>query len=187
MQSVLQADYSQVALPVSALSAWPLGWLQNLNFCLVGSLLLAYAVSVHRALPRGRASWIALALLVMSGTGVILVGVFPWYRAGGDLVEPTWHGVGAIMTFFGAGAGLVGMSRRMVKDPSWEHLSRIVLGCGVAMLILFFVLAGFAIEEGMPLHPWAGLLQRLVLLIWFPCIIVTANKVFNMTQRSLTR
>jgi hypothetical protein len=46
------------------------------------------------------------------------------------------------------------------------------------MLVLFFVLAGFAIEEGTPLHPWAGLLQRILVAIWFACILV-------MTRRAL--
>lgn len=31
LQGLLQPDYSHVALPISALSTWPSGWLQNLN------------------------------------------------------------------------------------------------------------------------------------------------------------
>ena len=32
VQSLLQPDYSHLALPVRALAAWPTGWIQNLDF-----------------------------------------------------------------------------------------------------------------------------------------------------------
>ena len=37
-QGILHPDYSHVAMPISALAAWPAGWMQNLNFFLLGTL-----------------------------------------------------------------------------------------------------------------------------------------------------
>jgi hypothetical membrane protein len=181
VQSVAQPDYSQVAQPVSALAAWPYGWVQNVNFLVTGALLIAFAVALHYGVEQRRHGWIALALLSASGLGVILVGLVPWRRVDGALVEPAWHGVGAIATFLGAGLGLMAMSRRMVTDPAWRRSAGYVLASGVAIVLLFVILAGFAIEDEMPLHPWAGLLQRIVLAIWLPCIVVLGSKLLRTT------
>jgi hypothetical membrane protein len=43
IQGVLLADYSHVRLPISALAAWPTGWMQNINFFVFGSLTMVYA------------------------------------------------------------------------------------------------------------------------------------------------
>ena len=32
LQGLLLPDYSHVRLPISALAAWPTGWIQNINF-----------------------------------------------------------------------------------------------------------------------------------------------------------
>jgi hypothetical protein len=32
----------------------------------------------------------------------------------------------------------------------------------------------FAIDEGAPLHPWAGLIQRILCAVWFAWLIVLA-------------
>src|SRR5574342_36434 len=179
VQSVAQPDYSQVAQPVSALAAWPYGWVQNVNFLVTGALVVAFAVALRHGVEQRRHGWIALALLSASGLGVILVGLVPWRRVDGALVEPAWHGAGAIMTFLGAGLGLIAMSRRMVADPAWRRSAGYVLASGVAIVLLFVILAGFAIEDEMPLHPWAGLLQRIVLAIWLPCIVVLGSKLLR--------
>jgi hypothetical protein len=39
VQSLLHPDYSHVALPISALAAWPGGWVQNANFVVFGLLM----------------------------------------------------------------------------------------------------------------------------------------------------
>jgi len=41
VQSLLHPDPSEMALPISALAAWPGGWVQNANFLLFGVLMKA--------------------------------------------------------------------------------------------------------------------------------------------------
>jgi hypothetical protein len=48
------------------------------------------------------------------------------------------------------------------------------MGTGGIMLALFVAVGFFAIDDGAPLHAWAGLLQRVLCAIWFTCIIVIA-------------
>ena len=185
VQGLLQPDYSHVAMPISALAAWPYGWMQRLNFYVFGALLTAVAVGLHLGMRSGRRGALAFPLLLTSGGGVILAGVFSW--AGGpraQLVEPVAHVVAALMTFLGAGTGLVALSRRMADDPAWRSLSAYTRACGVAMLVLFPVMGFLAMPPGAPLHAVAGLLQRLVLLAWFPCVVVLSMRLLSATRAS---
>lgn len=183
VQGLLQPDYSHVAMPISALAAWPYGWMQRLNFYVFGALLTAVAVGLHLGMRSGRRGALAFPLLLTSGGGVILAGVFSW---AGDpktqLVEPVAHVVAALMTFLGAGSGLVALSRRMADDPAWRSLSAYTRACGVAMLVLFPVMGFLAMPPGAPLHGVAGLLQRLVLLAWFPCVVVLSMRLLSATR-----
>ena len=57
-------------------------------------------------------------------------------------------------------------------------------GCGFTIVVLFVVMAALAVPEDGPLHPWFGLLQRVVLAVWFPCTIVTAIRLLRVARRS---
>jgi hypothetical protein len=47
------------------------------------------------------------------------------------------------------------------------------------MFVAFGVLVG---PDDAPLHPWAGLAQRVVLAVWFPCMIVLALRLLRVTR-----
>lgn len=182
LQGVLQHDYSHMALPVSALAAWPIGWLQTLNFVVFGLLVIAFAVGLHHGIVAVRNGLLGPALLVLSGVGILMAATFPWQRVGGEFVVPAGHLAGAVLTFVGGGAGLVAISRRMAKDPWWRRVARYTLVCGVLMVLLLILTMGFARAEDAPLNPWAGLLQRLFLAVWFPCMIVLAYRLWRVSR-----
>ena len=55
LQGALQPEYSHVKMPISALAALPLGWMQNLNFYVTGVLVMdtnAQAVRLAAAIAR---------------------------------------------------------------------------------------------------------------------------------------
>jgi ABC-type transport system involved in cytochrome c biogenesis permease subunit len=62
----------------------------------------------------------------------------------------------------------------MKADPRWRDLAMYTLCTGMVILALFVLLGFFAIDDGAPLHPWAGLLQRILCAVWFTCTIVLA-------------
>jgi hypothetical membrane protein len=184
VQSLLQPDYSNMALPISALAAWPYGWVQKLNFFVFSALMLAYAVGLQRGVQPGRANWIGFAFLWVSGVGLLVAGLFSWQRAAGDLIVPIGHRVGAVMSFIGAGLGLTAMSRAMVADPKWRSVASYALVCGVAIIVMFVLMGPLAVREDAPLHAWAGLLQRIVLVAWFPCTIVLSFRLRRVARAS---
>lgn len=172
LQAAVQTGYSHVAHPISALAAFPLGWIQNINFYFLGTFTIAYAIGVHSAIspPRGV---IGPTLFGLGGVGLILCGVFPWTRENGVLVEPAGHAVAAIMLFLGMSLGHMVISGRMRRDPAWTSLASYVRASGIVMLLLFFAVA-YSLEPGSPLVPWTGLLQRVLVLVWTACTSTVA-------------
>jgi hypothetical membrane protein len=174
VQGLLLPDYSHMRMPISALTAWPTGWVQILNFCVSGALTTAFAVALHsavRSTPRGRTG---SALMVMGGIGVVLAGVFPWRMVNGVPTETAPHVVAAVMSFASTGLGLIVFSRRMRADARWRDLATYTMCSGIAVVLLFVTVGFFAIEDGAPLHPWAGGLQRVLCTVWFCWMIVVA-------------
>ena len=182
VQGRLQPDYSHVAMPVSALAAWPAGWIQNLNFFVSGGLLIAFAIGLHLGIRPTRRGAVGIGLLLASGVGNEVAGLFPWRMINGVPTESASHVVGALLSFLGASIGLMVVSRRMAADPQWRGLANYTLATGGAMLLLFVALAAFAIDDETPLHPWAGLLQRVVVALWFLCVIVLADRLRRVSR-----
>ena len=179
-QGIVQPDYSHIAMPISALAAWPLGWIQNLNFWLLATLLAAFTVGLHAALRSTRFGAVGIVLLLGSSVGLFWAGFFPWINVKGVPTETPQHVVGAVLTFSCASTGLIVLSRRIAADPAWQDLSAYVLGTGIVMLVLFVLVGGFAIDEGTPFHRWAGLLQRVLVGFWVACLLVMARRVLRV-------
>ena len=174
LQGLLLPDYSHVRLPISALAAWPTGWIQNINFYVTGALGAAFAVALHGGVQPTRRGRAGVPLLVVGAVGVVLAGIFPWKMVDGVPTETAPHVIGAVMTFAFTGLGFVVFSRRMSADPRWRDLGTYTMLTGSAILALFVAVGFIAIDEGAPLHAWAGLLQRVLCAVWFSCLIVLA-------------
>jgi hypothetical membrane protein len=182
LQGLLIPEYSHVRLPISALAAWPTGWIQNLNFWMFGSLTMAFAYGLHVGIQRTRRGSLGFPLLVVGGIGLLVAGLFPWVMLNGEPTETPLHVVGAITVFAGTGLGLLAFSRRMNGDPLWRDLSTYTMATGIAVLLLFVALGAFAIENDTPLHPWAGLLQRALCAVLFTCLIVLALRLRRVAR-----
>ena len=116
LQGLLIPAYSHVSLPISALEAWPTGWIQRLNFWVVGFLNIAFAYALHLGVQPARRGAMGVPLLVLGGIGVVLAGVFPWVMVNGVPTETPPHVVGAITTFAATGLGWLMFSQRMRAD-----------------------------------------------------------------------
>jgi hypothetical membrane protein len=182
LQGLLIPAYSHVSLPISALEAWPTGWIQRLNFWVVGLLNIAFAYGLHLGVQATRRGAFGFLLLVLGGIGIVLAGLFPWVMINGVPTETPLHAVGAITTFAATGLGWLVFSRRMSADQQWRDLSRYTMATSVSMLVLFIALGFFAVDDGTPLHPWAGLLQRVLCAVWFTMLIVLAIRLRRITR-----
>ena len=174
LQGLLLPDYSHVRLPISALAAWPTGWIQNVNFYVAGVLTVAFAMALHDGVHPTRRGGAGVALLVLGGLGLVWAGIFPWTMVDGVPTETAPHVIGAVMVFTATGIGFIAFSRRMIADPLWRDLATYTMLTGIAILFLFVAIGFFAIDNRAPLHAWAGLLQRVLCAVWFTCLIVLA-------------
>jgi hypothetical protein len=187
VQGLLQPDYSHVALPISALAAWPSGWIQSVSFFVFGLLMIGYAIGLHLGIGRGQESVVGPAILVLSGIGLEVAGAFPWRYIDGSYIVPGGHIVGAFMSFLGAGIGLIVMSRRMAADSRWRSVAAYALATGVAIVILFMAQGILVRPEDAPLHAWAGIAQRVTVAVWFTCTIVLALRLLNVARKTETQ
>ena len=174
-QGFLLPDYSHIRMPISALAAWPTGWIQVLNFCVFGGLIVAFAFGLHKGVQPIRGGAVGISLLIASGVGIIAAGLFSWKMVDGVPTATPAHVVAAIPSFAASGLGLIVFSRRMRADVQWRDLSTYTMMTGIAVLVLFVTLGLFGIDDAAPLHPWAGLVQRILCAIWFACLIVLAR------------
>jgi hypothetical membrane protein len=177
-------EYSPMAETVSALEAGPGGWVQQVNFVGFGLLTIAFAVGLHRGMRPTRAGVVGPAILVWTGVGLVLAAVFALREdAAGATYDPTGlHDVNGAVFFLSIGVGLVVTSRRMAADPRWRSLATYALATGIALLVMFVAFGVLVGPDDAPLHPWAGLAQRVVLAVWFSCTIGLALRLLRVIR-----
>jgi hypothetical protein len=123
-------------------------------------------------------------VLAAGGVGAILAGVFPMLRGSdGAVVEPVSHIAAAFVTFLGIGAGYILISRRLRRDPHWASVAGRTLGVGAAIVLGFLLMAPLAAAPAGPLHEYFGLLQRAILLVWFPWQLVLAVRLLRTARQ----
>jgi Protein of unknown function (DUF998) len=176
-------EYSPVAEVVSALEAGPGGWVQQVNFVVFGLLTIAFAVGLHLGLRPTRWGVIGPSLLVLSGMALVWAAVFPLREdAAGHTYDPGLHIVGGVTYFLSSAFGLIVVSRRLAADPRWRDLAGYALVTGIAAVALFVAMRVFVIPEDALLHAWAGLAQRTVLVVLFPCTVVLALRLLRVAR-----
>ena len=158
----LHAGYDPLQQGISDLALGPGGWLQTLTFLLTGLLLSAFALGLRTAQAASVAARCAVALLLLSGGGLLLLGLFPRDPAG---ALPTWQG--AIHNLVGTSllslpVACLALAAAFRRDAGWRPYSRWAGAVGVLTLLL--LPAYLQALQGGPLHGWIGLLQRLLVV-----------------------
>ncbi|WP_159944342.1 MULTISPECIES: DUF998 domain-containing protein [unclassified Nocardiopsis] len=178
------ADFDSVALTVSALEAGPLGWIQQANFAVFGLLTIAFALGLHRGPRPVRAGFAGPALVLLSGVGLLLAAALPLRAdAAGNVYDPGGHLIAGMTFFLGSAVGLLALAPRLARDPRWNNLAAYSAVAGAVALAAFVLQVVFVLPEGAPLHDWAGLAQRLVLLlVLFPCRIALSARLLRVAR-----
>jgi hypothetical protein len=180
-------EYDPIAETVSALEAGPNGWIQQLNFCVFGILMVIFGAGLCQGLRTGR-RWIGAGVVLWWGVGLLIAGLFPLREnLDGQTYDPTGvHQLNGAILFTSTWVGLAVLSWCLRSDPRWRGLARYTLVTSAALAVLFLVMAVLAMPSTALLHPWAGLLQRLVLAVWFPCLIVLAARLRRVSRSRLS-
>ena len=179
-----RGEYHPISQVVSALDAGDNGWIQQLNFVVLGVLTMAFAVGLHRGLAPSRAGIVGPAALFVSGAACVLAAFFPLRDdAAGQVYDRGGHQVAGTLFFASSSVAQVALSRRCAADPRWRQLSGWILVAGVLAVLSFPLMGVFVIPDEAPLHDWAGLAQRLiVLLLLFPTRIALAVRLAHVAR-----
>ena len=179
-------EYSPIAEQVSALEAGPNGWIQQANFVVFGLLTIAFAVGLHRGLRPTRVGIAGPALLFLSGIGLLLAAALPLREdAAGVTYGQGGHMIAGVTFFLTSAVGLIVLSRRIANDARWSGLATYTLVAGITALVGFVAAGVLVMPDDAPLHDWAGLVQRaLILLVLFPCRVVLSFRLLRVARTS---
>ena len=113
-QALLRPGFSLVHDDASLLSNGSFGWVQILNFVLTGSMVVAFAAGVARALGQGRGATWGPRLLGVFGLGLIAAGLFladpmDGFPAGAPQGHPTVASVHGMLHIAAAGVAFLGL------------------------------------------------------------------------------
>ena len=170
VQGLLRPGYSFVAQPVVALVAGPNGWVQDLNFVVLGAAMIAFAIGLHLGVRPTRWAVVGPGLFALSGIGPLWAGV-----AGPRPVH-------FLLTFLGAAIGLIVLSRPMARDPSCQRLAGYALTTGIAILVVIPLHSLLALPTDAPLHPWWGLFNWSAITLWLTCTVVLALRLLRVAR-----
>jgi hypothetical membrane protein len=179
-------EYSPIKEPVSALAAGPNGWIQSVNFAVFGVLTMAFAVGLYGVSQSSKPGVVGSGLFLVSGLGLLMAAAFPLREdAAGVIYDPGGHFV-AGMTFFTSSAiALVVTSFAIAKRAEFRRLAMLVRVAGTLMLVSNPVMGVLVIPDDAPLHEWAGLAQRVIVLgLLFPARLALSYRLLRMAALS---
>ena len=165
---LLRPGYDRIAQSISELGevGGPNAIIMNtVGFALLGLLMIAFAVGLHRGINEGKGSKIGPALLALSGAALVMAGIFSCYPAGVDTPM-----VGIIhyvfITIYASAMVLapLALSPRLRRDRLWQSyvaysLVTVVVAGALSALFVITVYV-FDIFE-----PWKGILQRVSMVV----------------------
>jgi hypothetical protein len=183
IEGATRTGYNPLRQPVSSLSIGTLGWVQAASFIVTGLLMLAFAVGLRGALlPLGGSAWgpllVGLFAVGLIGAGIFTADPLNGYPPGTPLIptERTVHGrlhdLFGIPVFVGLPVACFVLSRLFARlgEPGWAAYSA---ASGFAMLVTF-VLAGMGFGQRPGFADFAGVFQRLSIIVGWTWIALLA-------------
>ena len=182
-EQLRRGEYDPIREVVSALEAGTHGWIQQVNFVILGVLTMIFAVGLHRGLAPSRAGMVGPVALFISGAVNVLAAIFPLREdAAGATYDPGGHQVAGTLFFATSFIALIALSRRCAADPRWRNIAGWMLAAGLLAALSFPLMGALVIPDNAPLHDWAGLAQRLIVLVLlFPARMALAIRLLRLS------
>jgi hypothetical protein len=175
LEGWLRPGYDPRSTFISELSIGPRGWVQILNFIILGTLFLVFTWGVAAEFREGKASKAGPILLAIIGFSFLVSGPLVTDVAATPRDQMSLHGIlhgifGALV-FSLAPISCFVFWRRFRQDPNWQHLKGWTLAAGIITTTAVILLSASTKTQVIPnvFTPWNGLIQRMVIipyLIW---------------------
>lgn len=170
---LLRLEYNHVTQSMSELGEFGASnaiIMNTAGFTLLGLMMIIFAFGLHRGINEGKGSKIGPALVAVSGSGLVLSGIFPCDPGCVDVsMVGIMHSVFATIAAFAMMFAPLIFAQRLNKDILWQGYRFYSIVTGVVTAIISTVY-GFNIFE-----PWKGALQRAsmgVPLLWMEVMAI---------------
>ena len=175
LEGWLRPGYNARSTFISELSIGPRGWIQIINFIILGALFLVFTWGVADEFRSGKASKAGPVLLAIIGFSFLVSGPLVTDPAMTPRNQMSLHGIlhgifGALVFSLSPISCFV-FWRRFRQDPQWQHLQGWTLATGIITTIAVILLSASTKNPVTPntFTEWNGLIQRMVIipyLIW---------------------
>ena len=180
----LQPDASPLMTPVGVISVGSFVWLQDMALVVSGMLLGAFTVVLHFGVREDNTYQLAPRLMVLSAAGILLSGVFPMTTDYGPASETFLHALASMTAYLAGAASYIVLGKRMEPDPNWKRFAIPTRKIGWTMVLLFPALVAMT-PLFSPFHIGLGVLQRVVLLMWFGLTVAIAVRLQQLLKSSV--
>src|SRR6266545_5799965 len=183
----LRPGYDWRSTFISELSIGPRGWIQIVNFIVLGTLFLVFTWGVADEFRKGKASKAGPILLAIIGFSFLVSGPLVTDLAATPRDQMSLHGIlhgifGALVFSLSPISCFV-FWRRFRQDPKWQHLQGWTLAAGIittAAVVLLSVSTKIPVTPN-AFTPWNGLIQRMVIIPYLIWIFIFAFTLRNQS------
>jgi len=191
IEGATRPGYSAWRNFVSQLATGDGGWVQIANFLVCGTLILAFAVGLWRALrPRSVAGTVLIGLFAVS---LIVAGIFVTdpalgYPPGSNGSDPPTvhggiHGVAGLVAFTALAAAAFVMARRFAGDLAWRGWAVYSFVVGALIFGLFVASTAASVLDERGVWPGApvGVFQRISIVTGWTWLAALAFRLLTRT------
>ena len=196
VEGLLKPGYSAMSEPVSYLALGPFGWIQTLNFLVLGVLLIAFAAAAAPRLRRVTSAgpfttMLLLALLAISGFGYVLAGSFTSAPPGQP--QHPMHTVAFSTVFVPFGMACLLTGAQLLRSRNWRAvgLYSVLAGLLLAVAAIGNLSSLFASTAATPISSpesqqgvlaLGGLINRVVIALAFAWYLVVAVRLLDLSS-----
>jgi hypothetical protein len=187
LEGWLRPGYDPLSTFISELSIGPRGWIQIVNFILLGALFLVFTWGVAAEFQEGKASKVGPILLAIIGFSFLVSGPLVTDVAATPRDQMSlhglFHGIFGALVFSLSPVSCFVFWRRFRQDPNWKLLQGWTLTAGIITTTAVILLSAATKTQVIPnaFTPWNGLIQRMVII---PYLIWIFTFAFALRRRS---
>ena len=187
VQGLLRPGYDPRSTFISELSIGSRGWIQILNFIILGLLFLVFTWGVAAEFREGKASRWGPILLGIIGFSFLVSGPFvtdPELTPRDQMtIHGYVHGIFGALVFSLSPVSCFVFWRRFRQDSNWIHLQAWTLAAGIITAAATIILSVATKTEVQPniFTPWNGVIQRMVII---PYLVWIYTFAFSLRRRA---
>jgi hypothetical protein len=174
---------------ISALALGPRGWIQIVNFIVLGVLLLIFTWGVRAEFPTGKAARGGPIILAILAVLFIISGIFvmdPMATPPDQMsMSGTIHGLAGGIVFISMPIAIFIFLRRFRVDAKWQSLRgwTLVLGIVEATAVIIFTIVSKSPDLLHTFAAWIGLIQRTALVPFMLWLFIFAQHLYKQSKQ----